>query len=88
MKCHTIKLVQSIRGMAMLSTTTPENLGAFMGARGFTQISTRLQPVGVDFQYREEILGLPIYDELHGPMYDGEGVARYEDAETYKALST
>lgn len=35
---------------------------------------------------REEIRNAPKFSGLLGPMWDGDAV-RYEDAETYKALS-
>lgn len=89
MKCHTIKLVEMVNGRMVATLTLPECLEAFMEKRGFTPIGKRglgLMPDGTRF--REEIVGLPIYDELYGPMYDGEGIARYEDAESNKTLST
>lgn len=37
---------------------------------------------------REEILGQPIFSNFCGPMYDGDGIVRYEDADTNNLLST
>jgi hypothetical protein len=86
-KCNTIKLVQMVDGQLVASVTTPENVRAFMAVRAFVPIGTRNQlPLSVR-QYREEIVGLPIFDQLCGPMYDGPGVARYEDTAANQFLS-
>lgn len=49
--------------------------------RGFKYAGAETNP-----RLRPELHGHPKFEGLHGPMWDGDGV-RYEDQETYKALS-
>lgn len=87
MKAHTVKLVQTVEGQMVVSTTKIEHIDAFMSVRGFENTG-RVQPATSGrITYREEIAGQPIFEGLAGPMYDGEGIVRYEDAEACRALS-
>ena len=39
-------------------------------------------------KYREEMIGQPIFDNLCGPMFGGDGVVRYESWAVYDRLSS
>lgn len=78
MKAHTVKLVQNVEGHVVVTTTDIAHIDAFMSVRGFEQIGTKGKTAAGGIAFREEIQGQPIYRQLNGPMYDGEGVVRYE----------
>lgn len=86
MKAHTVKLVQTVEGQMVVSTTKIEHILPFMSVRGFEQNGTQPARSG-QIAIREELAGQPKFAGLMGPMYDGEGIVRYEDAEAYRALS-
>lgn len=78
MKATTVKLVQTVDGFAVVSTTDIAHIDAFMSVRGFKQIGTKGATAPGGIKFREEIAGQPIYSALNGPMYDGPGIVRYE----------
>ena len=87
--CNTVKLVQMVDGQLVASVCDPGRLSTHFGDRGFRKVlGIRQQLTSGGRKYPEEVVGLPIFDDLYGPMYDGEGVARYEDAETERLLSS
>ncbi len=90
MKAIKVKLVQKIDGRHVVSETAIENLDAFMSVRGFSETGRKPSTAQLGHKFvnvREEIAGQPTFAELTGPMYDGEGVVRYEDWATYEDLS-
>lgn len=56
---------------------------AGMAAKGFRPIGYNSNP-----RNRAELQGQPMFFGLCGPMYDGPGGVRYEDAATYDIMST
>jgi len=85
MKASQAVIVQSVDGALISSKVAIENLLEAAAIRGAKPIAIKKQ-IG-SIQLREEILGMPIFDKLAGPMYGGDGVVRYEDADAYKVLS-
>lgn len=88
MKATTVKLVQTVDGVMIVSETALENIEAFMSVRGF-EPTGRVQPErSGNIEFREEIQGQPEFKGLAGPSYGGPGIVRYEDWASYERLST
>jgi hypothetical protein len=87
MKATTVKLVQMVDGVMIASETKIEHLVPFMSVRGFEATGHFQSATSGRFAVREEIAGQPKFAGLAGPMYDGPGVVRYEDARSNDALS-
>lgn len=68
-------------GQMFTEEFTNDNLLPAMEVRGFETTGNYASP-----RTREEMQGAPKFAGLLGPMWDGDAV-RYEDAETYRALS-
>lgn len=76
------KLVQMVDGRMIVSQFAAENFLAAMEVRGFKHDGYLHEAYR-----RAELHGEPKFIGLLGPMWDGEGIIRYEDRESYEALS-
>ncbi len=76
------KLVQTVEGRMVASEFMEDNFLAAMEIRGFKVEGTNHAPY-----QRAELQGQPIFRNLAGPMWDGDGGIRYEDWASYNALS-
>ena len=87
MKATTVRLIQMVEGQMVPTEFPIESLIPAMAVRGYPFVGFNGQLSG-RFKLREEIAGQPIFSGLCGPMYDGPGIVRYEDGESYEVLST
>lgn len=87
MKAKKAKFVQMVEGRLVASEVAIDNLLEAAAIRGAKAVGVEKQSEAGRIQIREEMVGMPIFDTLLGPMYDGEGVVRYEDEKTYERLS-
>lgn len=75
-------LVQMVDGRLLRTDLTDDNLVPAMEVRGFQVTGFNANP-----RQRAELQGAPIFSDVCGPMWDGDGI-RYEDPRAYAALST
>jgi len=79
----TVKLVQCVDGQFLVSEFGPAvDLIAAMEIRGYAFLK-----LNANRSQRAELQGQPKFRGLNGPMWDGEGVIRYEDPSTTERLS-
>jgi hypothetical protein len=71
MKAHTVRVVNRFG----TSTNTVKQFEDYVDLAGWKVIGYK---EANRYGIKEEILGWPIFDKAIGPMYDGEGVVRYE----------
>jgi hypothetical protein len=71
----------------LVTTELPNRaaLDAWVAEHGLAIVGEKRQRGSIPLA--AEILGQPIIGGLHGPMWDGEGVVRYEDTDAYYLLS-
>jgi hypothetical protein len=81
------ELVQTINGQMIKTDGDMDDIFAAFKVRGFTFVGLREDNPG-RIKLRPELVGAPMFRELLGPMFNGPGVVRYEDPETYNMLST
>lgn len=90
-KANRARIVQAVDGALVVSEVAIDDLFPAMEIRG-ARFSGRVQPKfargSQRIEYREEIQGAPIFENFCGPMYDGDGVVRYEDLEANQVLSS
>ena len=75
------RLVQSVDGRMIATELTDHNIIPAMEVRGFALNGLNDNP-----HHRIELQGQPKFSGVLGPMWDGDTI-RYEDSETYRALS-
>ncbi len=86
----TFKIVQTIKGQFSAATfsTEAELVEAALLLEHYVTGRTGTHARGVNqIELRQEIQDKPRFSGLLGPMYDGPGVCRYEDRQTYAELS-
>lgn len=76
----TYKIVTTIEGRMVVDTTT--DIFAWAEVRGHEFVK-----LNDNHRQRAELQGQPIFAKLVGPMWDGNGVIRYEDSEANDRLS-
>lgn len=79
-----VTLYQMINGRIQPTVTdlTTDNCRAAFEARGFHYVRDNFNP-----RHRAELQGAPVFEGVVGPMWDGARGIRYEDGETYWAMS-
>ena len=81
-----IQLVQMIDRELIVSWTDEQSVHAFMEVRGFSFVK-----LNANQRHRAELQGQPVFAGVLGPMWgglqDGKPTIRYEDADTYRAMS-
>ena len=75
------RVIRLINGQWDRTEGDIENIIPAMEIRGYRLIGFESHP-----QRRAELQGLPMFEGLHGPMWDGNAI-RYEDPAAYNALS-
>lgn len=75
------KLVQVVDGQLVSNACSMENILDFMWIRGFVRSGLLSNA-----HARCELQGLPTFENVNGPMWDGDCV-RYETPEAYALLS-
>ena len=75
------RLVQSVDGQMVVTECTDNNLLPIMEVRGFA-----FNGLNKSSSHRKELQGQPKFSGVLGPMWDGDAI-RYEDSESYRALS-
>lgn len=75
------RVIQMVEGHMIRSDIEPHNFYAWCSARG-------LEPIGINSnpRHRDELQGQPKFQNLCGPMWDGDAV-RYEDSKSNESLS-
>lgn len=76
------RLVQLVGGTLIVTEIKPDCIEPAMSVRGYDLVEFTGHIAD-----HEELEGAPIFDGLHGPMYDGPGVIRYETPEAHARLS-
>jgi hypothetical protein len=74
------RIVQNVDGQMVV--TEPADVLAWAEAAGFT-----FAGLNQNFRQRAELQGKPVFRELCGPMWDGNGWIRYEDQRANDQLS-
>lgn len=77
------RIVKQVNGTWSESRGNIEQLVPMMALQGHRVTGYESHP-----QRRAELQGLPVFEGLLGPMWDGNGVIRYENPEAYNTLST
>lgn len=79
-----VTLYQMVNGRTQATVTglTTDNCRAAFEARGFHYVRDNFNA-----RNRQELQGAPVFQNLYGPMWDGKRGIRYEDRETYWAMS-
>lgn len=79
-----ITLYQMVNGRIEATVTgmTTDNCREAIEARGFHYVRDNFNA-----RNRQELQGAPVFQNLYGPMWDGKRGIRYEDGETYRAMS-
>jgi hypothetical protein len=77
-----IRLATIAKGVQEFIAEDALGASLLLKTEGYTPTGFSMVPMHV-----AEIRGMPIFKELCGPMYDGDGWVRYEDAETNRVLS-
>ena len=81
---HTVRLVRTdTDGRLTAEDFAMNDILSEMEARGFKKFAT--EPYGT--RLRPELQGLPKFSGIIGPMWGGEGIARYESGPAYNILS-
>jgi len=89
-QAHTARIVTFHRSQGWTTITldlTKKSVAVWARSVGYTVTGVKEQSSNPRMQFRAEMVGEPIIAELVGPMYDGDGVVRYESTEAYDALS-
>lgn len=80
-------MVELVRGFGVEQFPV-DDIYAAMEIRGYMPTG---ELHGAEFspgkKYREEMIGQPVFKNLCGPMYGGDGVVRYESWAVYNLLS-
>jgi hypothetical protein len=87
MKAIRAQIVQMTPAGIIASEVAIEDLIAAMEVRGATVVGYQPERSG-RIEYREEIQGQPRFSSFCGPMYQGPGMVRYEDAAANDVFST
>lgn len=79
-----VTLYQMVEGRITPTVTgkTTDNCRAAIEARGFHYVRDNFNQ-----HNRSELQGAPVFQNLYGPMWDGERGIRYEDNATYRMMS-
>lgn len=79
------RIVQNIEDVFVC--TEVDDISAWAKVRGIKQVSVvPPKPPQAKLWKRQELIGQPVFDQLCGPMWDGNAV-RYEDARANAILS-
>lgn len=77
-----VRLIQTVDGVSIRSEFGPEvDLVAAMEVRGYAFLKLNRNP-----NQRAELQGVPKFEGLNGPMWDGDAI-RYEDPETTRIVT-
>ena len=75
-------LIQTVDDLMIATELPAKTIVAAMEARGFA-----FAGIVTNKSLRPELQGLPRFCNVLGPMWNGDG-ARYEDVDSYRALSS
>lgn len=76
------RLIQEVEGQLIPSEFAGDNVYPAMEVRGFAHTGFNTNP-----RHRAELQGQPTFAGVCGPMWDGNGVIRYETTAAYARLS-